>query len=30
MSITKESKYKQLLKSTRFYKNKLPEINEYV
>jgi translation initiation factor 2 alpha subunit (eIF-2alpha) len=30
MSITKEGKYKQILKSTRFYKKKLPDINEFI
>lgn len=30
MAITKEAKYKQILKSTRFYKNTLPQVNEYV
>ena len=30
MSLTKEEKYKQIIHSTRFYKNKLPELNEYV
>ena len=30
MLTTKEDKYKTILKNTRFYKNKLPEVDEYV
>ena len=30
MSLTKEEKYKQIINSTRFYKNKFPDINEFV